>query len=49
MLAAFSGSVMLSTGRTVEVQPAAQIVWSIVACVTAAFSAPGVHAESGRE
>src|SRR6516225_879962 len=49
MLAAFSGSVMLSAGRTVSVQPSTQIVLSIVACVTAGLSAPGVQARSGRE
>src|SRR6516165_1377254 len=49
MLAAFSCSVMLSGGRTVSVQPSAQIVWLIVASVTAGLSAPGVQAGSGRE
>ena len=49
MLAAFSCSVMLSGGRTVAVQPSAQIVRSIVACLTAGLSAPGVQAGSGRE
>jgi hypothetical protein len=49
MLACFSGSVMLSDGRTVAVHPLTQIVWSIVACVTAGLIAPGVHAWSGSE
>jgi len=49
MLANFSGSVMLSGGRTVSVQPSTQIVRSIVAGVTAGLSAPGVQAGSGRE
>jgi hypothetical protein len=49
MLASFSGSVTLSDGRTVSVQPLTQIVWPMVACVTAGFSAPGVHAASGSE
>jgi hypothetical protein len=48
MLAAFSVSVMLSGGRTVAVQPETQIVLSMVACVTAGLSAPGVQAGSGR-
>jgi hypothetical protein len=49
MLAAFSCSVMLSGGRTLPVQPLAQIVRAMVACVTAGFSAPGVQPGSGRE
>src|ERR1700761_5053037 len=49
MLAAFSGSVMSSAGRTVAVQPLMQMVRWIVAWVTCGFSAPGVHAGSGRE
>jgi hypothetical protein len=49
MLAAFSCSVTLSGGRTVSVQPLTQIVLSIVAWVTAGFSAPGVHEGSGLE
>ena len=49
MLAAFSGSVMLSGGRTVAVQPSTQIVRSIVAWVTAGLRAPGVQVGSGRE
>jgi hypothetical protein len=47
MLASFSGSVIDSAGRTVEVQPLRQIVDEIVACVTAGLSAPGVHRGSG--
>ena len=49
MLAAFSGSVMLSGGRTVAVQPSTQIVRSIVAWVTAGLRAPGVQVGSGRD
>jgi hypothetical protein len=49
MLARFSGSVMLSGGRTPAVQPARQIVLPIVAWVTAGLAAPGVHLGSGRE
>ena len=49
MLAVFSCSVMLSGGRTVDVQPRTQIVRSIVVWVTAGLSAPGVQAGSGRE
>lgn len=49
MLARFSDSVTLSGGRTVAVQPLTQIVWSIVACVTAGLIAPGVHEGSGCE
>jgi hypothetical protein len=49
MLASFSGSVMLSRGRTVDVHPLRQIVRPIVACVTCGFSAPGVHRGSGLE
>jgi hypothetical protein len=49
MLAAFSCSVTLSGGRTVSVQPLTQIVLSIVAWVTAGFSAPGVQEGSGLE
>jgi hypothetical protein len=49
MLASFSCSVMLSGGRTVAVQPSTQIVWPIVAWVTAGFRAPGVQVGSGRE
>ena len=49
MLAAFSCSVTLSGGRTVDVQPSTQIVRSIVAWVTAGLSAPGVQVGSGRE
>jgi hypothetical protein len=49
MLAAFSCSVMLSGGRTMSVQPVTQIVLSIVAWVTAGFSAPGVQEGSGLE
>src|SRR5579875_584465 len=49
MLACFSGSVTLSGGRTVSVHPARQIVWPIVAGVTAGLSAPGVQRGSGRE
>jgi hypothetical protein len=47
MLAAFSRSVIAAGGRTLAVHPRTQIVRSIVACVTAGFSAPGVHAGSG--
>jgi hypothetical protein len=49
MLDAFSGSVIVSDGRTVSVQPSTQIVRPIVAWVTAGLSAPGVQAGSGRE
>src|SRR5450755_1246501 len=49
MLAGFSCSVMLSSGRTVCVQPLRQIVWSIVCAVTSGFSDPGVHRGSGSE
>jgi hypothetical protein len=49
MLASFSGSVMLSGGRTVDVHPLRQIVRPIVAWVTRGFSAPGVHRGSGLE
>jgi hypothetical protein len=49
MLAAFSRSVMLSGGRTVEVQLGLQIVRAMVAWVTRGFSAPGVQWGSGRE
>ena len=48
MLAIFSGSVMRSGGRTVEVQPERQIVEPMLACVTAGFRAPGVQRGSGR-
>ena len=41
------GSVMLSDGRTVSVQPLTQIVCVMVACVTVGFSDPGVHPGSG--
>jgi hypothetical protein len=47
MLASFSGSVTLVDGRTVDVQPLAQIVWSMVSCLTAGFNAPRVHFGSG--
>jgi hypothetical protein len=46
MLASFSRSVTLSDRRTVSVQPLTQIVFSIVACVTTGFSAPGVQVGS---
>jgi hypothetical protein len=49
MLASFSGSVTLVGGRTVDVHPLLQIVCEIVLCVTAGFSAPGVHRGSGSE
>jgi hypothetical protein len=49
MLASFSGSVTLVDGRTVDVHPLLQIVWSMVSCVTAGFNAPGVHFASGSE
>jgi hypothetical protein len=49
MLARFSASVMLSEGRTVEVQPLRQIVRPIVAWLTWRLSAPGVQVGSGRE
>jgi hypothetical protein len=49
MLARFSGSVILSGGRTVEVHPDLQIVRPTVACVTCGFNAPGVQRGSGRE
>jgi hypothetical protein len=49
MLASFSRAVIDSGGRTVDVQPARQIVASIVARVTAGLSAPGVHRPSGLE
>jgi hypothetical protein len=49
MLANFSGSVMPSGGRTVEVHPLRQIVRPIVACVTCGFNVPGVHRGSGLE
>jgi hypothetical protein len=49
MLARFSSRVTLSGGRTVDVQPLTQIDRSIVACVTAGLSAPGVHVGSGAE
>jgi hypothetical protein len=49
MLANFSGSVVLSGGRTVDVHPLRQIVRPIVACVTCGFNVPGVHRGSGRE
>jgi hypothetical protein len=49
MLAAFSRSVTLAGGRTVLVQPDWQMVWPIVAGMTAGFSAPGVQRGSGRE
>src|ERR1700716_2302368 len=49
MLAAFSCSVTLSGGRTVEVQPRLHVVRSIVACVTCGFNAPGVQRGSWRE
>jgi hypothetical protein len=48
MLASFSGSVTETRGLTVEVQPERQIVVSMVACVTAGLSAPGVQRASGR-
>jgi hypothetical protein len=48
MLASFSGSVTDTGGRTVDVQPARQMVEPIVACVTAGFTAPGVQRGSGR-
>ncbi len=48
MLANFSGSVIVSEGRTVSVHPSTQIVRWIVACLTAGFKAPGVQAGSGR-
>jgi hypothetical protein len=49
MLAVFSGSVLLSGGRTVAVQPSTQIVRPVVVCVTAGLSALGVQVGSGRE
>jgi hypothetical protein len=49
MLASFSGSVILDDGRMLVVYPETQIVWPMVACVTAGFNAPGVHAASGSE
>jgi hypothetical protein len=49
MLANFSGSVMASGGRIVDVHPLRQIVRPIVACVTCGFNVPGVHRGSGRE
>lgn len=49
MPACFSGSVMLSRGRTVAVHPLLQIVLELVAWVTCGFSAPGVQCGSGRE
>jgi hypothetical protein len=49
MLARFSESVTLSSGRTDAVQPLTQIVRSIVACITAGFKAPGVQWRSGSE
>ena len=48
MPAIFSGSVIDSGGRTVEVQPERQIVELIVDWVTAGFTAPGVQCGSGR-
>jgi len=48
MLASFSGSVIDTGGRTVEVQPGLQIVEPMLAWVTAGFNAPGVQRESGR-
>jgi hypothetical protein len=49
MLASFSGSVIDSGGRTVEVQPPLQIVDPIVLWVTEGLSAPGVQCGSGIE
>jgi len=48
MLPYFSGSVTDSDGRTLDVHPDRQIVELIVSCVTAGFTAPGVHRGSGR-
>jgi len=48
MLAYFSGSVIASGGRTVDVQPARQMVEPMLAWVTAGLTAPGVHRGSGR-
>ena len=47
MLARFSGSVIDSDGRTIDVQPRRQIVAPIVVWVTAGLSAPGVQWASG--
>jgi hypothetical protein len=49
MLASFSRSVIDPAGRTVDVQPARQMVEAIGAGVTAGLSAPGVQRPSGRE
>src|SRR5277367_4537004 len=49
MLRPFSALVIRSGGRTVVVQPRVQIVWSMVADVTAGFRAPGVQRGSGSE
>lgn len=49
MLAIFSRSVTLAGGRTAALHPRTQIVWSIVAWVTAGLSAPGVQCGSGSE
>lgn len=48
MLATFSRSVTLVEGRMLLEYPARQIVWRIVAWVTAGLSAPGVQLASGR-